>query len=785
MVDSVSKPPPDSRSRVGRFVVTSVLGAGAFGTVYLGRDPSTGSSVAVKVMDREYQDSTMFRTALRAEAAALRRIRDQHCVRVVDIVDEPDVIAIVTELVDGASLRAVLARAGRLTGPQSLDVLRGALLGLSAVHAAGLVHGDIKPDNILVDRRGVSKLIDFGLARDPAQRPSDGSVTGSPAYMSPEQITEGRIEARSDLYACAAVLFELLTGRRPFQSDRVLETLRLQVQAPVPDPRDLAPEVGLGLGQLCLKCLAKDPADRYATATEFLAALEGAARDRYGPAWHAGLGLGALAGAATSSVLTAVFADRAGLPVDAVSSGAAARSAAETMPRGGRRPGWRTSRGARIAAAAAVGAAVTTVIVVTAHRSPATLTIGSGPNAKRPGATHQISTAISSNAVGTTANRTSITALNPATSTGVPATSASFTSAPPTAATGASPPPAATRAFAVPPASATLPPLNSISCPTDTFCAATGHAGSTGYLLLSTDGGQTWRTTRARTDLTPVSITCIDAAHCRATAANADGGQHVITTDNGGRDWQVQDLPAGTPPLNAIACPDITHCWAVGGVRPFNQGQRWVPGAIVASADQGRTWRIQMPAKPGGAPLESVRCLDVSRCVAVGDDIVVTTSDGGAHWLPASTPTSRFKPTGCPPGSSRCFGPGESLLTDVALQPDGTALAVGGFPCGGVRITQCPAVEQAGTDHWTHWDETTTPSDVPFLVSISCRPGGACTAAGDTFTAGVIATTHDGRHWQISQHLPGPVTSMSCPHPNHCVAVGSLDAHGLVLRQAP
>jgi serine/threonine protein kinase len=149
VVDSVSRPPPDNGSRVGRFVVTSVLGAGAFGTVYLGPDPSTGSAVAVKVMAREYQDSTMFRTALRAEEAALRRIRDQHCVRVVDIVDEPDVVAIVTELVDGASLRAVLARAGRLTGPQSLDVLRGTLLGLSAVRAAGLVHGDIKPDIML------------------------------------------------------------------------------------------------------------------------------------------------------------------------------------------------------------------------------------------------------------------------------------------------------------------------------------------------------------------------------------------------------------------------------------------------------------------------------------------------------------------------------------------------------------------------------------------------------------------------------------------------------------
>jgi serine/threonine protein kinase len=169
--------------------VSAVLGSGSFGTVYVGRDPGTGLAVAVKVLDRDRRDDAVFMAALRAEADAMRRIDDPHCVKVLDVIDEPALAAIVTELIDGASLRAVLGRAGRLTGPQALDVMRGALRGLIAVHEAGLVHGDIKPDNILVDRRGVSRLIDFGLAREAGSAlRADGSLAGSPAYMSPEQI---------------------------------------------------------------------------------------------------------------------------------------------------------------------------------------------------------------------------------------------------------------------------------------------------------------------------------------------------------------------------------------------------------------------------------------------------------------------------------------------------------------------------------------------------------------------------------------------------------------------
>ena len=339
--------------------MSAVLGSGSFGTVYLGRDPATGSAVAVKVFDRVRRDDAVFMAALRAEADAMRRIDDPHCVQVRDVIDEPTVAAIVTELIDGASLRAVLGRAGRLTGPQALDVMRGALRGLIAVHEAGLVHGDIKPDNILVDRRGVSRLIDFGLARDArSARWAGGSVTGSPSYMSPEQITGGAVDGRSDLYACAAVLFELLTGRRPYTGDDAAQVLRKHLHDPVPDPREVDPELGDALARVCLTGLAKDPTGRFRSAADFLAALQDAAADRYGAAWRTGLGLGALAGAATG-VLTAHA------PENTIPTGAADPTdrlgAAAAVPV---RAAGRLSRRSRVGSVAVAVLTVTVVVIL-------------------------------------------------------------------------------------------------------------------------------------------------------------------------------------------------------------------------------------------------------------------------------------------------------------------------------------------------------------------------------------------------------------------------------------
>ena len=312
--------------QVGRYRVSAVLGTGGFGTVYLARD--RGRPVAVKVLDRAARSDPRTMAGVRTEATAMRRVRDRHCVRVLDVIDEETVTALVTEFVDGASLRAVLDRHGPLDGRQALDVMRGALLGLSAVHRAGMVHGDVKPANILIDRRGRARLIDFGLARDVGASAGSSDLTGSPEYMAPEQIRRLPPDPRSDIYACAAVLYELLTGRRPMQADTIPGVLRMHLEVTPADPRSINPEISPALAALCLSGLAKNPAERPQSARAFLDQLERAAKERYGAAWRRGLGLGALAGT-TAAALGRGQLGRAGqrlvrLPQVAVGAGTAA-----------------------------------------------------------------------------------------------------------------------------------------------------------------------------------------------------------------------------------------------------------------------------------------------------------------------------------------------------------------------------------------------------------------------------------------------------------------------------
>ena len=338
-------------SAIGRYEVAGVIGSGGFGTVYLCTDPADGTRVAAKVLDRASTADPAFAVRLASEADAMRRVCDEHCVRVREVIIEPDLAAIVTDFINGASLRALLDRYGRLTGPQAVSVLRGALHGLVAVHRAGLLHGDVKPDNVLVDEHGVSRLIDFGLAAaPPAVGVRSAGITGSPGYLSPEQIRGEPADVRSDVYACAVMLFELLCGRRPYGGADIRAVLDAHLKAPVPDPRTVDPSISPAFASLCTRGLAKDRADRPASAADFLAELEDAARRQYGAAWRTGLGLGALVG---GSVVVGAEAQRAA----ALHTGVAGHAL-----RGGRR-GIRLGRRTAYATGAA-GVAVTAVVAI-------------------------------------------------------------------------------------------------------------------------------------------------------------------------------------------------------------------------------------------------------------------------------------------------------------------------------------------------------------------------------------------------------------------------------------
>lgn len=292
-------------SGIDAYELLRELGAGSFGTVYEGRDRETGRAVAVKIL-HPTQVSPASRGQLLAEAEALRAVGSDHVVRVVDVVQDESTLALVTDLVPGASLRVMLDQHGPLAPLDALVVMEGAARGLVAVHAAGLVHGDVKPANIVVEPDGTSRLIDFGLASVPGLVAHDAaSVWGSPAYAAPEQILHGYRDGRSDVYALTVTLYELLCGRRPFEADSVEEVRDMHVRAAIPDPRLLVHDLGDELTQLLFWGLAKEADQRPGSVEIWHDFFTSAVEARWGRGWQSAAAVGSVAGSMTAAGLLA------------------------------------------------------------------------------------------------------------------------------------------------------------------------------------------------------------------------------------------------------------------------------------------------------------------------------------------------------------------------------------------------------------------------------------------------------------------------------------------------
>ena len=254
------------------------LGSGGFGDVVLARHDESGTEVAIKYLRRDLLADTRFAEMFRGEAAVLASMDDPHVVRLYEYVESPSGAAIVMELVDGVSLRQILARQGGTTPEAALVVLQGSLLGLAAAHARGVVHRDYKPDNVLVDADGASKLTDFGIAARAGDRSARG---GTLAYAPPEQFAGEPASPAGDVYAATATFFECLTGRPPFRGDTAAALMYQHMSEPVPVdavPEPVRPLVAAGM--------AKQPGDRPADAATFVAVLSTVAAEAYGPRWH-------------------------------------------------------------------------------------------------------------------------------------------------------------------------------------------------------------------------------------------------------------------------------------------------------------------------------------------------------------------------------------------------------------------------------------------------------------------------------------------------------------------
>jgi serine/threonine-protein kinase len=275
--------------RIPGYTELRALGSGGFGDVVLARHDESGTLVAVKYLHGELLADPGFAVMFRDEAAVLASLDDPNVVRLYEYVESSAGAAIVMELVDGVSVREILSRQGATTPEAALVVLQGSLLGLAAAHARGVVHRDYKPENVLVNGQGVSKLTDFGIAARAGDRPVP---TGTLAYAPPEQFAGAPASPAGDVYAATATLYECVTGRPPFTGTTTEALLAQHRSGPV--PLDAVPEP---LHPLVTAGMAKNPGDRPADAAAFVTELRTVAADAYGPDWE-DRGRQALAGAA-------------------------------------------------------------------------------------------------------------------------------------------------------------------------------------------------------------------------------------------------------------------------------------------------------------------------------------------------------------------------------------------------------------------------------------------------------------------------------------------------------
>jgi len=273
-------------ARVGDYLIRCALATGGCGTVYLAEHAARGTRAALKVLRADLAGSVEMNERFLREARVVNQIRHPNIVDVFDFGELPDGRPfLVMELLEGDSLASVIERDGRVPPREALAYLEPVACALSAAHALGIVHRDVKPSNVAVVRDAAGtrvKLLDFGIAKLLRSDPGEPALTavgqriGTPTAMAPEQIRGVAVDARADIYALGVMAFQLLTGRHPFVAPEFAEIERLHLGAAPPRPGSFAP-VGAAIDAVVLRCLEKDPAKRFATVDAFLDAFRGAA----------------------------------------------------------------------------------------------------------------------------------------------------------------------------------------------------------------------------------------------------------------------------------------------------------------------------------------------------------------------------------------------------------------------------------------------------------------------------------------------------------------------------
>jgi Protein kinase domain len=257
-----------------RYEILGEAGSGSMGNVYKARDRETGETVALKLLKPDIASDQAMTDRFKNELLFARKITHKNVCRVYEFNRLDGIVCTSMEFVEGESLRAVLRRSAGRPLRKGLDWVLQICSGLKEAHAQGIVHRDLKPENIMIDVQGNVKIMDFGIARSmEAVTQHTSSMVGTPAYMSPEQVTGKPVDYRTDVYALGLIMYEVFTGKPAFQADNPVTLAFMQVRETPPDPHDLEPSISMPLENAILQCLEKTPSQRFQSIAQLEEAL--------------------------------------------------------------------------------------------------------------------------------------------------------------------------------------------------------------------------------------------------------------------------------------------------------------------------------------------------------------------------------------------------------------------------------------------------------------------------------------------------------------------------------
>ena len=257
-----------------RYEVVGKIGAGGMSDVYKAKDHTLGRFVAIKVLKQEFSEDVNFVTKFRTEAQSAAGLEHPNIVNIYDVGSQDGMYYIVMEYVEGITLKTYIEKKGQLSFKEAISIAIQVGRGIEAAHNKNIIHRDIKPQNIIISTEGKVKVTDFGIARAASANTINSDVMGSVHYSSPEQARNGFVDGKSDIYSLGIVMYEMVTGRVPFDGDTTVAVAIQHLQEEMVSPSAYAPDLPISLEKIILKCTQKNADRRYENMADLLVDLK-------------------------------------------------------------------------------------------------------------------------------------------------------------------------------------------------------------------------------------------------------------------------------------------------------------------------------------------------------------------------------------------------------------------------------------------------------------------------------------------------------------------------------